>query len=67
MIALLLSLALIIQVTVIDTAHALTRYLNCVTRVANNNGTVSLANIENCYVKVFKGAHNADDFGNPLK
>jgi hypothetical protein len=66
-IALMLSLALIIQVTIIDTAYALTRYINCVTRVANNNGTVSLSNIENCYDKVFKGALDADEFGHPLK
>jgi hypothetical protein len=64
--AIAVSLIILIQVTIIDTANALTRYINCITRVANDNGTVSMSNIENCYDKVFKGAQDADDFGNPL-
>ncbi|MBA3749603.1 MAG: hypothetical protein H0X03_01660 [Nitrosopumilus sp.] len=67
MIAIAISLLILIQVTIVDTANALSRYINCVTKVANNNGTVSMSNIENCYDKVFKGANDADDFGIPLK
>ncbi|MDP9015929.1 MAG: hypothetical protein M3M87_04130 [Thermoproteota archaeon] len=50
----------------IDTAKGLTRYYNCVTRDANNHGTLSLADVEDCYDQVFNGAENADDDGRPL-
>ncbi len=36
--------------------HALTRYYNCVVRVANNNATLSISNVDNCYNVIFKGA-----------
>ncbi len=52
---------------VIEPANALTRYFNCVTRVANNNGTFSLENAEACYDNVFKGALDNDEFGKPLR
>ena len=59
-------LVILVQITLIDTAQGLTRYYNCVTRDANNQGTLSLADVEICYDKVFKGAQNADDDGRPL-
>jgi hypothetical protein len=59
-------LLILIQTTLIEDASALTRYINCVTKVANGNGTVSLYNVEACYDKVFKGAHDADEFGNKI-
>ncbi len=59
-------LVILIQITLIDTAQGLTRYYNCVTRDANNQGTLSLADVEICYDKVFKGAQNADADGRPL-
>ncbi len=58
---------ILIQITLVDTAQGLTRYYNCVTRDANNHGTLSLADVEICYEKVFNGAENADDDGIPLK
>ena len=56
---------ILIQTTVVDAAQGLTRYYNCVTRDANNQGSLSLADVEICYDKVFKGAQNADDDGRP--
>ena len=61
------SLIIIAQVTIVDTANALTRYFNCVTRVANSNSTFSLDNAEGCYDRVFKGALDNDRNGNPLE
>ncbi len=59
-------LVILIQITMIDAALGLTKYYNCVTRDANNHGTLSLADVEDCYDKVFNGAENADDDGRPL-
>ena len=61
------SMIIIAQVTIVDTANALTRYFNCVTRVANSNSTFSLDNAEACYDRVFKGALDNDRYGNPLE
>ena len=60
------SLVIISQITIIDTANALTRYFNCTTRVANSESTFSLDDAETCYDKVFKGALDNDRYGNPL-
>jgi hypothetical protein len=48
-----------IQTSFIIPAHASTYYFNCITRIANKNGTLTLENVENCYDKVFKGAKQA--------
>ncbi len=61
------SMIIISQVTIVDTANALTRYFNCVTRVANSNSTFSLDNAEACYDRVFKGALDNDRYGSPLE
>ena len=61
------SMIIIAQVTIVDTANALTRYFNCVTRIANSNSTFSLDNAEACYDRVFKGALDNDRYGNPLE
>ena len=55
------------QTGLMENAHALTRYYNCTTRVANKNGTLSLQNIENCYDQVFKGAEQAEKDEAPQK
>ncbi|MDN5847032.1 MAG: hypothetical protein L0H53_12245 [Candidatus Nitrosocosmicus sp.] len=60
------SLIILAQLTIVDTANALTRYFNCVTRVANNNSTFSIDNAEACYDNIFKGASDNDRYGNPL-
>jgi hypothetical protein len=60
------SIMIIAQVTIVDTANALTRYFNCVTRAANSNSTFSIDNAEGCYDRVFKGALDNDRYGNPL-
>lgn len=59
-------LLILIQSTFITPAHALSRYFNCITRVANNNGTLTLENVEGCYYKVFQGARDADADGHKL-
>lgn len=62
-----LTLMILVQITIVDTANALTRYFNCTTRVANSNSTFSLENAEACYDRVFKGALDNDRYGNPLE
>ena len=47
---------LLIQIIVVTPVHALTRYYNCIARVANKNATLSLSNVNNCYNMIFKGA-----------
>lgn len=61
------SLLILAQISIVDPANALTRYFNCVTRAANNNGTFSMDNAEACYDKVFKGASDNDEFGRLIK
>jgi hypothetical protein len=57
----------IIQCLFLTSAYALTRYFNCVTRIANGNGTMTLENVKGCYYKVFQGARDADANGNKIK
>ena len=59
-------LVILIQFTLVDAAKGLTRYYNCVTMDANNQESLSLADVEICYDNVFKGAQNVDDDGKPL-
>ena len=54
--AAIIALAIVIQINFIIPAHALTYYFNCISRIANKNGTITLENAVNCYDKVFKGA-----------
>lgn len=56
----------IIQSLFVSSAYALTRYFNCVTRIANGNGTMTLENVKGCYYKVFQGARDADADGNKI-
>ena len=63
----LLVLTSIIQSLFLTSAYALTRYFNCVTRIANGNGTMTLENVKGCYYKVFQGARDADANGNKIK
>ena len=56
-----------IQSLFLTSAYALTRYFNCVTRIANGNGTMTLENVKGCYYKVFQGARDADADGNKIK
>jgi hypothetical protein len=57
--AAIIALAIVIQISFIIPAHALTYYFNCISRIANKNGTITLENAVNCYDKVFKGAKQA--------
>ncbi len=57
----------IFQSLLVNSAFALTRYFNCVTRIANGNGTLTLENVKGCYYKVFQGARDADANGNKIK
>jgi hypothetical protein len=53
--------------SLVNSAEGLTRYFNCITRAANNNDTVSLQNVKNCYYKVFQGARDNGPDGSKLK
>ena len=66
MLAITAIFVILLQITLVDAAEGLTKYYNCVIRDANNQGSLSLADVEVCYDKVFKGAQNADDDGRPL-
>lgn len=57
-ISIALIFSLLVQITVVAPAHALTRYYNCIARVANKNATLSISNIDACYNMIFKGALN---------
>ena len=57
----------IIQSLFLTSAYALTRYFNCITRIANGNGTMTLENVKGCYYKVFQDARDADADGNKIK
>ena len=63
----LLVVTSIVQSLFLSNAYALTRYFNCVTRIANGNGTMSLENVKGCYYKVFQGARDADADGHKIK
>ena len=62
----LLVVTSIVQSLFVSNAYALTRYFNCVTRVANGNSTMSLDNVKGCYYKVFQGARDADADGHKI-
>ncbi len=57
----------VVQSLFAASAYALTRYFNCINRIANGNGTMSLDNVKGCYYKVFQGARDADSDGNKIK
>ena len=63
-IAIVIALAIVIQIGLVVPAHALTYYFNCITRIANKHGMLTLENVENCYDKVFKGAKLAQQKNN---
>jgi hypothetical protein len=63
----LLVVTSIVQSLFVSNAYALTRYFNCVTSIANGNGTMSLENVKVCYYKVFQGARDADADGHKIK
>ena len=56
----------IVQSLIVSSAYALARYFNCVTRIANGNGTMTLENVKGCYYKVFPGARDADADGHKI-
>ena len=55
-VAIVLASSFLIQISSISPAEALTRYYNCLARVANYNATLSMANVDACYNLIFKGA-----------
>ena len=57
----------IVQSLFVSSAYALTRYFNCVTRIANGNGTMTLENVKGCYYNVFQGARDTDADGNKIR
>jgi hypothetical protein len=63
----ILAVTSIIQSLFVSSAHVLTRYFNCVTRIENVNGTMTLENVKGCYYKLFQGARDADADGNKIR
>ena len=55
-IVILLASSFLIQISSVAPSEALTRYYNCIARVANKNATLSMANLDACYNLIFKGA-----------
>lgn len=55
-IAIVLVCSFLIQIISVAPAEALTRYYNCIARIANKNATLSINNVDVCYNLVFKGA-----------
>ncbi len=55
----LIIFSILFNLFLVEPAHALTRYFNCVTRIADKNGTLSEYDIQVCYDKVFLGAVKA--------
>ena len=55
-IAIVLASSFLIQISSVAPSEALTRYYNCIARVANKNATLSMANVDACYNLIFKGA-----------
>ena len=55
-VAIVLASSFLIQISSIAPSEALTRYYNCIARVANKNATLSMANVDACYNLIFKGA-----------
>jgi hypothetical protein len=55
-IAIVLVSSFLIQISSVAPSEALTRYYNCIARVANKNATLSMANVDACYNLIFKGA-----------
>ena len=50
--------AILVNTSYVLPSEGLTRYYNCVARVANKNATLTISNVDNCYNKIFKGALN---------
>ena len=63
----ILAVTSIVQSLFVPSAYALTRYFNCVTSIANGNGTMTLDNVKCCYYKVIQGARDADAVGNKIR
>ena len=57
-ILIVLASSFLIQISSVAPSEALTRYYNCIARVANKNATLSMANVDACYNLIFKGALN---------
>jgi len=55
-IVIVLASSFLIQISSVAPSEALTRYYNCIARVANKNATLSMANVDACYNLIFKGA-----------
>ncbi|MGA8843480.1 MAG: hypothetical protein WB511_07825 [Nitrososphaeraceae archaeon] len=54
----ILLFAILVNTSYVLPSEGLTRYYNCVARVANKNATLTISNVDNCYNKIFKGALN---------
>jgi hypothetical protein len=47
---------LLFNIAYVLPSEALTRFYNCVARVANKNSSLTISNVDNCYNLIFKGA-----------
>jgi len=52
-IAIVAALAVIMTSTIVTPAFAIKRFFNCMTDVANTNGTLSIDNVNLCYDKEY--------------
>lgn len=64
----ILAMSLALQMaTPFGSAYGLTRYFNCVTKIANSHGDLGLDDITRCYDKVFQGANGYDEYGHRIR
>ena len=47
---------LLFNIAYVLPSEALTRFYNCVARVANKNSSLTISNVDNCYNLIFRGA-----------
>ena len=66
-IAFVISFAILMQISHFESAHALTKYFACIVDKANQQQQLTKEIVDECYVKQFKGAADADDDGFQLK
>ncbi|MDQ6723272.1 MAG: hypothetical protein M3Z01_03285 [Thermoproteota archaeon] len=65
-VAFAIAFAILLPLAYIDSAHALTKYENCIINASNNHGKLLISEVTICYDNEFKGAKASDADGHPL-
>ncbi len=65
-VAFAITFAILLSLSYIDSAHALTKYENCIINASNNHGKLLISEVTSCYDNEFKGAKASDADGHPL-